>query len=88
MSKPPAPEQKSVEEILASIRRIMGDSDLLDEPPRPLATPPPAAPPPAAPPPAAPPARGEDPDADVLLLTQAVAEAGTVLTVAPGEGAA
>src|SRR5262249_22130094 len=45
MSKPPAPEQKSVEEILASIRRIMGDSNLLDEPTRPLAPPPPASPP-------------------------------------------
>jgi len=87
MSNPQAPGDRSpaeptMEEILASIRRIIADGKPLE---------PEDAPPPPEPKSLAPsaeeerPAAAPDPADPALMLTRMVAEGGSVLTVAPGE---
>jgi len=87
MSSPQAPGDRSpaeptMEEILASIRRIIADGKTLE---------PEEAPPPPEPKSLAPsteeerPAAAPDPADPALTLTRMVAEGGSVLTVAPGE---
>jgi cell pole-organizing protein PopZ len=75
MNQPAKAQEPSMEEILASIRRIIADDDTAKpakpEPPKPAAAAPPPAPPKAAPPPQPPPA-GEPPamsqdDIDAML---------------------
>jgi uncharacterized protein len=84
----PAPPEPTMEEILASIRRIIADNGrpggaAPDELPA-VEMPPPGEGPAKQPAPAPDAAAAEPPDA-ALVLTRMVAEGGSVLTVAPGE---
>src|SRR6516225_9572773 len=72
MSQPPAPGEPSMEDILASIRRIIADNGRSEE----------AEP---AEIPAPPGALETGPSSAPLVLTRALPEGGSVLTLAPGE---
>ena len=72
MSEPRAPREPSMEEILASIRRIIADNGRTEE-----AEPAEIPPPPAA--------SETEPSSAPLVLTRALPEGGSVLTLAPGE---
>src|ERR1700756_5433730 len=93
MSQPPAPakpapSEPTMEEILASIRRIIADNGrpdggAPDEPP--TVEMPPSGEVCAERPAPAPGADAAEPADAALVLTRMVAEGGSVLTVAPGE---
>ncbi|WP_439816270.1 DUF2497 domain-containing protein [Zavarzinia sp. CC-PAN008] len=91
MSDAKAQAEPTMEEILASIRRIISEEG--DDPdsttvklakPEPVDEPaPPAAPPPPAPPPPSPPRAEEPPMDDVLTLTDLVGDDGSVTSLDP-----
>src|SRR5438105_3997308 len=82
MNQPAKAQEPSMEEILASIRRIIADDDTTKPAPKPApvaAAPRPAAMPPRTPPPEPPPAAHfeppePEPEEDILDLTEQMAE--------------
>ena len=75
MTQPAKAQEPSMEEILASIRRIIADDDATKSPsPAEAAKPAPAAPKPVAPPPRVAPPRAVEPEPKAAVFAQAVPE--------------